>query len=98
MATHRKSQGLGAKCRMVEKEEVRVYILILHTLQALLQNETVISEVSMKQITMCLFRLRGDTRPIQSSSLTFLMVPISMSTLSSVPIAMPCNYCFTTMM
>ena len=51
LGAHKKSEGLGAKCRMVEKEEVCVYIPILHTLQALLQNETVISEVSMKQIT-----------------------------------------------
>lgn len=40
-----KAQGFGSKRRLVEKEEVFVYIPVLQTLQALLTNETVLSEV-----------------------------------------------------
>ena len=45
LGTKKKAQGLGSKRRLVEKEEDFVYVPILQTLQALLTNETVLSEV-----------------------------------------------------
>lgn len=42
----RKPSGFGPKRRLVEKEESFVYIPILETLEALLSNETVLSEVT----------------------------------------------------
>lgn len=45
LGTKKKPHGLGSKRRLVEKEEVFVYIPILQTLQALLNNEIVLSEV-----------------------------------------------------
>ena len=45
LGTKMKAQGAGSKRRIVEKEEVFVYIPILQTLQALLTNDTVLTEV-----------------------------------------------------
>ena len=45
LGTKKKAQGLGSKRRLVEKEEDFAYVPILQTLQALLTNETVLSEV-----------------------------------------------------
>ena len=51
LGTKAKPQGIGSKRRIVEKEEGFVYIPILQTLQALLTNENVLSEVL--HYTMC---------------------------------------------
>ena len=45
LGTKRTAQGYGSKRRVVEKDEVFMYIPILQTLQVLLSNETVLSEV-----------------------------------------------------
>lgn len=45
LGTKKKPQGFGSKRRLIEKEEVLVYVPVLQTLQALLSNETVLSEV-----------------------------------------------------
>lgn len=45
LGTKKKPQGLGSKRRLIEKEEVFVYVPILQTLQALLTNETILAEV-----------------------------------------------------
>ena len=42
-----KAKGFGAKRRLIEEEETFAYIPILDTLQTLLNNETVLSEVQI---------------------------------------------------
>ena len=48
LGTRRKAKGLGAKRRFVEVEESFMYVLILETLQTLLNNDTVLTEVCQK--------------------------------------------------
>ena len=45
LGTKRKAKGLGQKRRIIEKEESFVYIPLLQSLQALLQNDMVLAEV-----------------------------------------------------
>lgn len=45
MGTSRKAKGVGTKRRLVEQEETFVYIPILQTLQRLVNNDTVLTEV-----------------------------------------------------
>ena len=45
LGTRRKAKGLGTKRQLVEVEEGFVYVPILETLQTLLNNDTVLTEV-----------------------------------------------------
>ena len=57
LGTKKKPQGLGSKRRLIEKEEVFVYVPILQTLQALLTNETILAEVNtLMHLEMVIYR------------------------------------------
>ena len=45
LGTCRKAKGLGTKRRLVEEEESFMYIPLLETLQTLLKDDTVLTEV-----------------------------------------------------
>lgn len=45
LGSQRKAKGSGSKRRVVEVDDVMMYIPILSTLELLLQNETIVSEV-----------------------------------------------------
>ena len=53
LGTVRKAKGAGAKRRIVEVEEGMVYIPILETLNVLLNNESIASEVSKHACALC---------------------------------------------
>ena len=48
LGTKRKYKGFVPKRRIIEKDECFVYVPVLKTLQTLLKNETVLSEVNQK--------------------------------------------------
>ena len=45
LGTRRKAKGVGAKRHLVEAEESFMYVPILESLQTLLNNDTVLTEV-----------------------------------------------------
>ena len=45
LGTRRKAKGHGAKPRLVEEEESFMYVPVLETLQALLNDDTILAEV-----------------------------------------------------
>ena len=51
LGTSRKAKRFGTKRRLVEQEETFVYIPILQTLQKLLNNDTVLTEV----VCVCMY-------------------------------------------
>ncbi len=53
LGTERKPKGYGRKRRTIDVEETMVYVPILETLQRLLQNETVVSEVCEHTVPVC---------------------------------------------
>ena len=61
LGTTRKARGRGPKRRLVEKEECMVYVPILKSLEVLLGNEQVLSEVSLLvQVCVCVCVLSKD--------------------------------------
>ena len=48
LGTTRKYKGFGPKRGIIEKDECFVYVPVLKTLQTLLKNESVLSEVNQK--------------------------------------------------
>ena len=46
LGTNRRAKGSGAKRRLIEEEECFMYVPVLETLQALLNDETILAEVT----------------------------------------------------
>ena len=53
LGTKLKAQGYGSKRRLVEKEEIMVYVPILKTLEVLLNDSAILAEVRFLHIYSC---------------------------------------------
>ena len=53
LGTDQRAKGLGAERRLIEEEESLMYVPVLETLQALLNDETILAEVRSTDMHIC---------------------------------------------